>query len=405
MFKDKLKELREKAGISQYELAEKIFVSRSAVAKWENGLGMPGKESLELLCNFFNISKEEILKEDDPLIVIDNVQKKSNKIIKLLILVICFIVVVYTCIFIGVMIQKRQEDLTTPQNGMFYSEKYLEEFELDDLEMIPGNDYLLMGKRGTAFYSYIDSYETFDEYAKYVYDKLQYSTSISYLSFQKELYDHNQPLSNETDYYLFPSNNLSDHITKTFTNGKVQVYSFYYVTNLDKDRNLKEPVNVNHIELQFLLGSEYKETNSNWFKMVIENDDNNNITPNLYLANEFYSIEEIVLNNENLSEYININVSSDGLSIGFYAVGEYSSNPVKPDSIPPFQLFLNLNIELRDKETNEIVKNISKYILAEESTRITINSKDLNVESLYNYEVVFSYDVLERSTFYKINKK
>ena len=90
----------------------------------------------------------------------------------------------------------------------------------------------------------------------------------------------------------------------------MQVYSFYYVTNLDKDRNLKEPVNVNHIELQFLLGNDYKETNSNWFKMIIENDDNNNITPNLYLANEFYSIEEIVLNNENLSEYININVSS-----------------------------------------------------------------------------------------------
>ncbi|MBQ3001649.1 MAG: hypothetical protein IJD76_04180 [Bacilli bacterium] len=46
------------------------------MAKWENGLGMPGKESLELLCDFFNISKEEILKEDDPLIVIYNVQKK-----------------------------------------------------------------------------------------------------------------------------------------------------------------------------------------------------------------------------------------------------------------------------------------------------------------------------------------
>lgn len=43
MFKNKLKELREKNNISQYQLAEKIFVSRSAVAKWENGLGMPSK--------------------------------------------------------------------------------------------------------------------------------------------------------------------------------------------------------------------------------------------------------------------------------------------------------------------------------------------------------------------------
>jgi transcriptional regulator with XRE-family HTH domain len=57
MFNDKLKELREKAGISQYELTEKIFVLRSVVAKLKNGLRMPVKESLELLCNFFNILK------------------------------------------------------------------------------------------------------------------------------------------------------------------------------------------------------------------------------------------------------------------------------------------------------------------------------------------------------------
>ena len=34
MFKDKLKELREKEGLSQQELADKLFVSRSAIAKW-----------------------------------------------------------------------------------------------------------------------------------------------------------------------------------------------------------------------------------------------------------------------------------------------------------------------------------------------------------------------------------
>ena len=38
MFKDKLKELRKQKGLSQQELADKLFVSRSAVAKWENSL-------------------------------------------------------------------------------------------------------------------------------------------------------------------------------------------------------------------------------------------------------------------------------------------------------------------------------------------------------------------------------
>ena len=75
MFKEKLKKLREEKGLSQNELADKIFVSRSAIAKWENGFGMPGKESMDRLCEFFNISRDELLKEEDALIVIKNVSK------------------------------------------------------------------------------------------------------------------------------------------------------------------------------------------------------------------------------------------------------------------------------------------------------------------------------------------
>ena len=58
-FSDKLKELRQSKGISQAKLAEEIFASKSAVAKWENGLGIPSDESLELLAKYFNVSEEE----------------------------------------------------------------------------------------------------------------------------------------------------------------------------------------------------------------------------------------------------------------------------------------------------------------------------------------------------------
>lgn len=60
-FKDKLKTLRKKAGITQVELAQQIYVSRSAVAKWESGLGLPNKESLALIAQCFNVSEGEIL--------------------------------------------------------------------------------------------------------------------------------------------------------------------------------------------------------------------------------------------------------------------------------------------------------------------------------------------------------
>lgn len=56
-----LKQLRTEKGLSQAALAKEIFVSRSAVAKWENGLGLPGDESLRLLAEFFEMSPEELL--------------------------------------------------------------------------------------------------------------------------------------------------------------------------------------------------------------------------------------------------------------------------------------------------------------------------------------------------------
>lgn len=57
-FKDKLKGLRKEKGLSQQALADAIFISRSAVAKWENGLGLPNQESMQALIAFFGVSKE-----------------------------------------------------------------------------------------------------------------------------------------------------------------------------------------------------------------------------------------------------------------------------------------------------------------------------------------------------------
>lgn len=73
-FAEKLKELRLSKGISQAKLAQDIFVSRSAVAKWENGLGIPNDDSLEMLAEYFHISVEELLynKESEEILVSKN---------------------------------------------------------------------------------------------------------------------------------------------------------------------------------------------------------------------------------------------------------------------------------------------------------------------------------------------
>ena len=54
--KDMILELRTKMGLSQDELAEKVFVTRQAVSRWENGETTPNIETLKLLSKLFDVS-------------------------------------------------------------------------------------------------------------------------------------------------------------------------------------------------------------------------------------------------------------------------------------------------------------------------------------------------------------
>ena len=59
--KDVLYELRTRTGLSQDDLAEKVFVTRQAVSRWENGETVPNTETLKLLSNYFNVSINTLL--------------------------------------------------------------------------------------------------------------------------------------------------------------------------------------------------------------------------------------------------------------------------------------------------------------------------------------------------------
>ena len=59
--KDVLLELRTKNGLSQDELAEKVFVTRQAVSRWENGETVPNTETLKLLSGLFGVSINTLL--------------------------------------------------------------------------------------------------------------------------------------------------------------------------------------------------------------------------------------------------------------------------------------------------------------------------------------------------------
>ena len=61
--KDVLLDLRIKSGMSQDELAEKVFVTRQAVSRWENGETVPNTDALKLLSKIFDVSINTLLGE------------------------------------------------------------------------------------------------------------------------------------------------------------------------------------------------------------------------------------------------------------------------------------------------------------------------------------------------------
>ena len=63
-FHEKIQELRKKKGLTQEELAEALFVSRTAVSKWESGRGYPNIDSLKEISMFFSVSIDELLSSE-----------------------------------------------------------------------------------------------------------------------------------------------------------------------------------------------------------------------------------------------------------------------------------------------------------------------------------------------------
>ena len=74
-FCEKLQELRKNKGITQEELAEALYVSRTAVSKWESGRGYPSIDSLKDISKFFSVSIDDLLSSEKLL----SLAKKENK--------------------------------------------------------------------------------------------------------------------------------------------------------------------------------------------------------------------------------------------------------------------------------------------------------------------------------------
>ena len=77
-FHEKLQVLRKQKGLTQEELAEALFVSRTAISKWEYGRGYPNIDSLKAIATFFSVTIDELLSSEEVLTIAENDGKQKE---------------------------------------------------------------------------------------------------------------------------------------------------------------------------------------------------------------------------------------------------------------------------------------------------------------------------------------
>ena len=77
-FHEKLQTLRKQSGLTQEELAQKLYVSRTAVSKWESGRGYPNLDSLKAIATYFSVTVDDLLSSDEVLTIAVDEQKRQK---------------------------------------------------------------------------------------------------------------------------------------------------------------------------------------------------------------------------------------------------------------------------------------------------------------------------------------
>ena len=101
-FNEKLQELRKSRSLTQEELAEALFVSRTAISKWESGRGYPNIDSLKEISRYFSVTIDDLICSDEMITVAENEKREfADKYISLIcnVLDILPVILMFTPVF------------------------------------------------------------------------------------------------------------------------------------------------------------------------------------------------------------------------------------------------------------------------------------------------------------------
>lgn len=399
MFSEKLKKLRIEKGLTQERLGQIIFVSRSAIAKWEQGKGIPNKESLKLLSEYFKIAPDELLKEEEPVLIIENMNKNYKK--SKLLLTLCFAIIIVilmvlltTIIFVNNNYRKKEG---------FYKEDFLIDNGLVGLTPVEGS-VGYYSNDGTYFCTVLSS-DKMHNYAKYLYEFLNTSLNISYLSTNFNEYLYEEKTGYQINHYLIRTSKYTDHFIESSNE-----YKFYYINNLENDRKKGEkvyPVCIT-IKMPFKrLGEEYIDSNGydyNFTMRIFKAKEHENY--GYYLGHEYFTIGEVEITSKNWMQYYDKEecITDKGIYITLKGINK------KVECICFLYCNIYIEVEVEDTKysTRDIYKkNIYKINVDDYITEI-ISAQELGNYSDGSKHITqcnVEYEILDGSKLWILTKK
>lgn len=113
-FNAKLQELRKRKGLTQEELAEVLFVSRTAISKWESGRGYPNIESLKAISKFFSVTIDELLSGEEVLSIAEEERRQKETRVRDLVfgLLDCSVAMFFLLPFFGQRVNEQIQEVS-----------------------------------------------------------------------------------------------------------------------------------------------------------------------------------------------------------------------------------------------------------------------------------------------------
>lgn len=361
MFINKLKELRKINNHTQELLAEKLFVSRSLVAKWEQGRAYPSINELEKIAKIYSVEFDELMDKEE-LKHIYGIVIKSKTRLKMLFMIIVSILLIICAILITVPFftqvkEYNQENIISRHRISFaYNNIVLDNGEviyvdentpvyLNDEKINYNNHYVL----SSSFCECDIEYKTYD--IKNGYNKV--------ISSNKEISRINlvEPFSSSVIGFCidFAKNRDTDHSYTPNLNSESVVYCYFekggkLVSNINasfsKTKLFSEELNVTYYEYLYSFKYDFDKMKDFYLS---KNEDKNEAEIPIWYIYEDMSFSEFAPHNylnERGCYYLNLNWKV-GRSIGFYSMSLFNDLTIVNNEYDPSYPYKYQNVLIR----------------------------------------------------------